>query len=338
MSGIAPLSPAEADRTIGLTTTVPVEAIFAAGLRPLDLNNVFITSGTAPALVEEAERRGFPRNSCAWNKGIYATARRLELRRAAAVVQGDCANTHALIEMLAADGLEMVPFAFPYRPDDAVLMDLSLDRFAAALGTTRSEAEAWKPRLDAARAPAHRIDELCWRENVITGEEQHLWTISCSDFFGDPATYAEGAQALIGSVRERKPDEKSLRLALIGIPPICEGLFRFLEERGARVVFNEIPRQFSMPHRTRSLAEQYSRYTYPYDVFCRLADIKEQAALRRVHGVIHYVQSFCFRQVQDAIIRRELRLPILTLEGDRPGPLDMRTGMRIEAFLEMLRR
>ena len=143
-------------------------------------------------------------------------------------------------------------------------------------------------------------------------------------------------------------DEKSIRLALLGIPPICDGFFRFLEERGARVVFNEIPRQFAMPHPTRSLIEQYSRYTYPYDIFVRLADIREQIALRRVDGVIHYVQSFCFRQTQDALVRHELRLPrrapagagrlpILTLER-RPGPVDMRTETRIEAFLEMLRR
>ena len=43
------MTPEEIERTIGITTTVPVEAIFAAGLRPLDLNNIFITSGIAPA-------------------------------------------------------------------------------------------------------------------------------------------------------------------------------------------------------------------------------------------------------------------------------------------------
>ena len=76
MSGIERLTPQESDRTVGITTTVPAEVIFAAGLRPLDLNNVFITSGIAPQLVEEAEQSGFPRNSCSWNKGVFSTARR----------------------------------------------------------------------------------------------------------------------------------------------------------------------------------------------------------------------------------------------------------------------
>ena len=256
------------------------------------------------------------------------------------MLQGDCANTHALAEMLRALDVEIVPFAFPYSPADAELLDLALDRFAAALGTTRQEAEAWKAPLDKARALAHRIDELNWRENAATGEEQHLWTDLMQRFLRRPGALrrARGGSHCTG--RSRSPgaaDEKSIRIALLGIPPICDGFFRFLESRGAHVVFNEIPRQFAMPHRTRSLIEQYSRYTYPYDIFVRLADIREQIALRRVDGVIHYVQSFCFRQTQDALVRRALKLPILTLECDRPGPVDMRTETRIEAFLEMLR-
>ena len=336
MTGITPLSPAEAEREVGLTTTIPVEIIFAAGLRPLDLNNVFITSGSAPDLVEEAEHAGFPRNSCAWNKGIYAAVHRLGMKRIVAVVQGDCANTHALMEMLQSDGVEVVPFAFPYEPDDSQLLEISLDRFAAAFGVTREDGERWKTRLHEAREMAWRIDELCWKEGVISGEEQHVWTISCSDFFGAPNEYVKGAREVIADALARKPSDHALRLALVGIPPICDGLFQFLEEKGACVVFNEVPRQFAMPGRTSSLLEQYSKYTYPYDIFHRLADIKAQLKLRRVDAVIHYVQSFCFRHVQDAILRRELNLPILTVECDRPGALDMRTKTRVEAFIEML--
>ncbi len=337
MNEVSPLSLQDANRVVGVTTTVPIEMIFSARLQPLDLNNVFITSGEAGRLVEEAEGRGFPRNSCAWNKGIYSTARRLGLKRVVAVVQGDCANTLALAEMLSADGVEVIPFAFPYRPDDDELMDMALARFASALGTTVQEAETWKTRLDGARRLAHQIDELSWRDDLVTGEELHFWTISCSDFLGDPDRYGNGAAEFIESVRTRAARSDALRLALVGIPPICEGFFAFLEDRGARVVFNEVPRQFAMPYRTATIRDQYMRYTYPRDIFCRLADIKEEIRRRRIDGVIHYVQSFCFRQVQDAIVRRELSLPILTLECDRPGPLDMRTNTRVEAFLEMLR-
>jgi len=86
----------------------------------------------------------------------------------------------------------------------------------------------------------------------------------------------------------------------------------------------------------RALFRQYLSYTYPYDVFARIADIKREVRRRRLHGLIHYVQSFCFRQMEDLLIRREVGLPMLTLEGDRPGPVEAPTRTRIESFIEML--
>jgi len=114
-------------------------------------------------------------------------------------------------------------------------------------------------------------------------------------------------------------------------------LYQYLEERGARVVFNETQRQFTMPYRTVDLVEQYRLYTYPYGIFFRLEDIRREVARRKLDGIIHYAQSFCFRQIEDLIIRNRLELPVLTLEGDVPNRLDARTRMRLDVFLDMLR-
>jgi benzoyl-CoA reductase/2-hydroxyglutaryl-CoA dehydratase subunit BcrC/BadD/HgdB len=92
-----------------------------------------------------------------------------------------------------------------------------------------------------------------------------------------------------------------------------------------------------MPGPTENLTEQYLRYTYPYSFFERLEDIRRETGHREVRGIVHYVQSFCFRQIEDILLRKEIRLPVLTLEGDMPGPLDGRTRIRIQAFIEMLR-
>ncbi len=51
---------------------------------------------------------------------------------------------------------------------------------------------------------------------------------------------------------------------------------------------------------------------------------------------MHYVQSFCHRQIEDRLWRERAGLPILTLEADRPGKVDERTRTRIEAFIERL--
>lgn len=323
------------DRWIGITTTVPVEIIFAAGLRPVDLNNIFIVSGHAKKMIQFAERAGFPENSCSWNKGVYAAARDLGLKRVVGVVQGDCSNTHATTEMLRADGVEIIPFAYPYNRDERLLR-AQLQEFAEYFGVSGREALDWKRRLDKIRGITHRLDELAWREGKVRGEELHLWQVSSSDFLGDPDYFECEASDAVAEAEKRKPVKPRIRLALLGIPPICDGLFDLLSSHGADVVFDEVPRQFSMPYLTRTLAEQYRAYTYPYDVFARIEDIREQVSMRRIDGAIHYVQSFCFRQVQDTLIRRALDIPILTLECDKPGPLDGRSYTRVEAFLEMM--
>ena len=104
------------------------------------------------------------------------------------------------------------------------------------------------------------------------------------------------------------------------------------------MVFNEVPRQFALPWAPEcTLAEQYSRYTYPYRVDRRLKDIDQACRQRQLDGIIHYTQSFCFRQIEDILFKRKLSVPSLTLEADQPGPIDGRTLTRIETFIEMLR-
>jgi len=329
------------EHPVGITTTIPVEVLFAAGCRPLDLNNAFITSPDPGALVEAAERAGFPRSMCAWVKGVYAAAKRRRVPTVVAVTQGDCSNTHALMEILESEGVRVVDFAFPYRRERR-LLEAQLARLAEQFATTLAEAERQKQRLDAIRATVHEIDRLAWETGQVTAAEAFYWLVNCSDFLGEPDRFGAEAAAFIERAKARprdglKPALRTVRLGFLGVPPICSDLFARLTEMGAAVVFNEIPRQFAMPGPTPTLLDQYASYTYPYDVFFRTEDIVRECRRRRVQGLIHYVQSFCFRQLQDRLIRERVGLPVLTLECDRPGPLDAASRTRLEAFIEMLR-
>lgn len=92
-----------------------------------------------------------------------------------------------------------------------------------------------------------------------------------------------------------------------------------------------------MPEQVEDIVEQYRKYTYPYGIFYKLEDIKTEISRRNLTGIIHYVQNFCFRQIEDMIIRAKLDVPVLTIEGDNPSRVDARTKLIIESFLEMLR-
>ena len=58
-----------------MTSSIPVEVLYAAGRVPVDLNNIFITDKDPSALIAQAEEEGFPRSVCAWIKGIFAVAK-----------------------------------------------------------------------------------------------------------------------------------------------------------------------------------------------------------------------------------------------------------------------
>ncbi|MFC1485399.1 2-hydroxyacyl-CoA dehydratase family protein [Candidatus Latescibacterota bacterium] len=323
-------------RRIGMTTTVPAELIWAAGAVPVDLNNLFITSPRRHDFIRYAEREGYPRNVCNWIKGIYGVlCDTSDIRTVIAVTQGDCSNTQALMETLALKSIEIIPFAYPYeRSRDRLAHEI--DTLARRLGTTVKAATREFGRLDPVRASLDRLDELTWRENVVSGGENHSWLVASSDFNGNVEGYARRLGLFLDEAVSRRPFTQPVRLAYIGVPPIFDDLYDVIEERGGRVVFNEVQRQFSQPDRTGGLVERYLVYTYPYDVFHRLAFITAEIERRNIHGIIHYVQSFCHRHIQDLVIRKKVHLPVLTIEGEVPGAVDERTKIRLEAFIEML--
>jgi len=322
---------------VGLTTSVPIEVVYAAGHTPIDLNNLFISHPDPYALVASAEADGFARSLCAWIKGIYAVlAERPDIRLLIAVTQGDCSNTHALVEVLSGRGVEVVRFDYP--PDrDPELLKVQIEKLIRFFGTSWAKAHNIRNRLAPIRARLRDLDELTWAKNQITGWENHLWLIQSSDFNGRPDRFASELEAFLDQAARRPALPQKVRLGLAGIPPIIDGFYDAVEELGGRVVFNEIQRQFAMLEPSADLVEQYLKYTYPYDVFGRIEDIAGQASRRELDGLIHYTQTFCFRQVQDIVLRQRLDLPILTVEGDRPGRLDARTRMRLEAFVDVLR-
>jgi len=321
---------------IGFTTTIPIEILFAAGKIPVDLNNVFISHPQKKALVEEAELEGFPRNICGWIKGIYAVAMRLDLDEVIAVTQGDCSNTQALMEILELKGIKIFPFSYPYDRDEE-LLHLQIKKMMMHFGVTEAESVYVKMQLDMIRRRLALIDRLTWQAGTVSGYENHYLLVSASDMKGDLVAFREEVEDFLKKAQGRKTSDPEIRLGYVGVPPIYDDLYSFIEELNARVVFNETQRQFSMPYRTNTLLKQYLRYTYPYDIFSRVIDIRKEVKRRRIDGLIHYVQSFCFRQIEDLILHYEMDLPILTLEGDKPTSLDARTKVRIESFIELLK-
>jgi benzoyl-CoA reductase/2-hydroxyglutaryl-CoA dehydratase subunit BcrC/BadD/HgdB len=322
-------------KKVALTTTIPVEILFAAGTNPVDLNNIFITADNPMKLIEKAEMAGYPRTTCGWIKGLYSSMLENDIKEIIAVTQGDCTNTHALMETLEMKGVKVIPFAYPYDRDKEILK-YELNKLIKYFKVDWNEVKIWRHKLNSIREKVWEIDRLTWEENKVSSFDNHFYQISCSDFEGDPENFNIKLTDFLNEIKLQKPHSNCVRLGYIGVPPIITDLYDYIEEIGARVVFNEVQRQFTMPYAADNLIDQYILYTYPYHVFSRLKDIKYEIKRRKIHGIIHYTQSFCFRQIEDLIFREKLDVPILTIEGENPGKLDARTKIRLDTFVEMI--
>jgi benzoyl-CoA reductase/2-hydroxyglutaryl-CoA dehydratase subunit BcrC/BadD/HgdB len=322
---------------IGITTTVPIEVLLAAGCQPVDLNNIFISDPHPERLVRQAERQGFPLNTCTWIKGIYGACMEQRIEQVLGVTTGDCSNTLMLLEVLELKGVKTAPFAYPANPDP-IEMEHRLSCLAGQLGTTLAASEKVRGELMPLRDLAREIDRLTWQENKTSGWENHYWLVSSSDFNGNIAGYKLELENFIAECRTRQPyPDDMLRLAFCGVPSVFgREMYPFLEKNNGRVVFNEVQRQFAMPSPGSNLAEQYTNYTYPYSIRQRLEDIGSECRKRRVDGIIHYVQAFCHRSIGDMVFRQKLKYPILTLEGNLEFILSQHLKTRLEAFLDML--
>ncbi|MCY6353792.1 2-hydroxyacyl-CoA dehydratase family protein [Clostridium sp. ZS2-4] len=324
-------------KKIGLTTTVPVEVLLAAGYTPIDLNNLFITSEDYSKYIDIAERDGFPKSLCAWIKGIYGACIENDIKEIVGVMEGDCSNTKALIEVLELRGVKVYPFSFPHshKKED---VHKEIDKFMQSFNVSIEEVEKVRNRLNKIRELAKEIDELTYISSKASGFENHLYQVSLSDLNGNMDIFEEEIKKVISKIKERKPNNKKLRLGYIGVPPMTGDIYEFVENFNAHFVYNEVQREFAFPRADKAvdIYQQYYDYTYPYDTNFRIKELKKQISERKLDGIIHYTQAFCYRAVEDIVLKQQLDIPILNIEGDKLNTLDARTKLRIEAFLDML--
>lgn len=326
---------------IGFTTSFPVEIVFAAGHKPVDLNNLFITKEPLKH-VQAAESEGFPRNICSWIKGMYYTIMEYDFKTVISVIQGDCSNNHSMMSILQDKGIDVIPFSFPaIRDRQALAREIS--QLRERFSVSEKQVLEVKRELDLIRKKLLKLDRLTWQERKISGAENHYWLINSSDFQGNPVEYNKKLDDFLSEVDDRpssfiaEKSRREIRLAFIGVPPIFIDLYEFLAEQSADVIFNEVQRQFAMPYLRKDLIDQYLVFTYPYSAFERLEDITEEVSKRNIDGIISYSQAFCHLQIDNILFKKYLRLPFLTIEGDQPAKLDERTKLRLESFLDVIR-
>ncbi|BEP28873.1 2-hydroxyacyl-CoA dehydratase family protein [Helicovermis profundi] len=324
-------------KKIGVTTTVPSEILIAAGYKIVDLNNLFITSKDYKKYIDIAEKDGFPKSLCAWIKGIYGACISNNIKEIIGVIEGDCSNTKVLTTILEKKGIKVYPFKYPH---GRKLIDIkkSLDNLMCLFDVSYEQVEKIRKELNEIRGFARNLDLLTYKEMKTSGFENHLYQVSLSDFNMDHIQFKENLREKINEINLRESRKYKIRLGYIGVPPMTGDIYEFVNKYDAEIIYNEVQREFAFPRANlnEDIYHQYLDYTYPYDFDFRIEEIKKQVKERKLDAIIHYTQAFCYRALEDGLLKDELDIPILSIEGDKENTLDARTKLRIEAFLDML--
>lgn len=324
---------------IGFFTSIPIEVIFATEkYRPVDLNNILMADSDPNLLISNEEEDGFPRNYCAWLKGIMGVIKSKGIKKIITVREGECTGSEKLIELLASSNVECIPFSYPYDKNENK-MKIEIERLLSYFSVSWLEAEKVRERINMLREKVFEIDRKSHVDLNVTSEENYVSLLQCSDFCGDISASHTAIEKVFQNILKRKSGlfGDKIKVGVIGIPPIVNNLFQVIESCNGIVIFNEMPRQFAMTGFRKSLIKQYLEFTYPYSIEDRIKDIQTAITERKLEGIIHYVQSFCPRQIDDVLLRKNCEVPFLTIECDKPGYLDERNITRIEAFFEQLK-
>lgn len=324
-------------KKIGITTTIPVEVIFASGNTPIDLNNIVVSSSDMEKHMETAEREGFPKSMCAWIKGIFGVCINEGVSEVVGVVEGDCSNTASLIEILKLHGINVVDFSYP-RSRKLPDLKKKIQSFMDIYEVSEVEVEWWRLRLNIIREKVKELDELT-KEGKVSSYENHLFQVSCSDFWGNPNKFEAELEKVLHEARSKKEKRNFLKLAYLGVPPMTSDFYDYIETKGAKIVFNEVQREFTFPRyqKAKNIYEQYLDYTYPYSMDFRLMNLEKDLDERDITGIIHYTQKFCHRALDNIVLKEKLPYPLINIESDRENKLDERTKIRLDAFIEMLK-
>ena len=321
---------------IGITAMMPVEIIFEAGAVPLDLRNFFLTHPDRSNFVQRAEMDGYPHDAGIIDKGIYGAVMESKIDKVVVVFQQDSLNHYTLVELLRHQGVEVYTFVFP-NDRDRSLLDIQMRKLAMALGVAKLDnLDYWKFRLGEVRQLAHKIDQLTWSTNLVSGYENHKYLLSTADFEGDVDIYMNKLYNFIDELRRAKELPQKIRLGLVGDIPICTEIYKVVERCGARIVFNEVQRQYTMPFSSDDVVDQYIKFTIPYSIDRRVEDIKQSIQERKLHGLIHCINTPRSGFVRDIIFRSKLDIPIFSYEENDNFALGVRTVMGIADFVKNL--
>lgn len=346
----------------------PTELLHALGIplfSPEVAAALAASFGFQEYFLKEAENRWFGRDNCSFHRCAVGglLARYYPLPGAFCVTSHLCEGAVFTFSNLA--GLYRRPLLLldvPVERDDEALNYIvaQLREIISALekiaGVSLQEEKLKEAvaNAEATRRAMEKVNDLRLHpDSPLTAREAFSFLYLYFTGLGSSAmrrAYETLAQELEERIEEKKGSAKAPRFKLLWLhlPPFYRNnILEYLEEKGARVVFEEFNHVYwGTMDPARPLesiaARMLAHFSYGH-INRRIEVIKELAAKYDVDGIIHFSHWGCRQSCGSLrIIRDSLQkegLPFLELDGDCIDKRNYAPGQvqtRIDGFLEML--
>jgi len=199
---------------IAIFSTCPIEILYAAGLVPRDINNLFVTHERPESLLAEAEAAGIPPTVCTWTRALLGTTVAHRFPKALVVVRGDCANNAIVGRLLLPPSVEVIEFSYPQSNSDRPGLRKALRSLMRRLNVAPTQVDAVFERFRPIRQMLLQIDQLA-AQGRIPAPVARFCLLDSTDMGGDPDKYQARLAGLIAEcLRDPQP-----ALAALGPPP-----------------------------------------------------------------------------------------------------------------------
>lgn len=322
----------------------------------------FASVGKGPEVLQEAEERGFSRDSCSYQRGGLGAGLAGYLPRPVAIVgtTNICDGVAKVYETMGRYyGLEPLLVQPPYgdSPREVEYLEGQLKgligRLEEVTGQKFDEGrfEEVIRNANETRALMLRVNEL--RKAIPSpwhGRQAFEFTFLACLMWGTERLieiYRELIAELEATVRESADGERLRILWLHAMPYHRTNLFDLFEDRGVRIVCDELSMVYWEPTDERaplrSMAERMLRHPGHGSIMTRARRACRLAQEYQVDGALHFNHWGCrqgcggVRVIKDALA--EVGVPMLSLDGDGADDRNYAPGQektRVEAFLEML--
>jgi len=320
---------------IGFIPPVPIEPFAASRQAAVNLWSRFYLEPERSRWLEGEAAWDSPPTPSAWARCLGGLCEEAGVEAVVVPEPGLIKELRGAVARLEGRGIKVVPFRFPLIRNMSRLRR-EIQDLGSFLGVEREGLDAALQKWGPVRMALKRLDGIQNRTAAFSTRHYLTTLASAAEPSEDLDNLKKKVDGLILEL-ESLGQDRWTRLGIIGIPPYRKGLFSFLEQFGAVVVYDEWGIETNPMSAAGDLAALYHLMSLPYGLKRRQARILNEIRVRRLKGMLFCVEDISDSLRDEGFFRSGLPVPVHTFENHRGEELEPGEAGALQRFLEQCR-